>query len=142
MTIALERAALYISRSYPFIRTKQYDEAIKDLEKALTLEQNHKEAFNNRRDVYRRLGRYPDAVRDVHRALEIDPSFDLAYATLAEIAAAQGNRDEFLTQLSKAVDLGVPLHKYSFDDVYAQFKDDERFGKLLQLSRERNRRFI
>jgi tetratricopeptide (TPR) repeat protein len=113
LALAPERAALYISRSYAFIRTGRYDDAISDLEKALALEPHHKEAFNNRADVYRRLGRFDDAIRDVHRALEIDP-----------------------------VDLGFPLHKYSFDDVYAQFEDDERFGKLLQLSIERNQRFI
>lgn len=142
LTLAPERAAIYISRSYAFIRTGKFDDAINDLEKALALEPHHKEAFNNRADVYRRLGRYDDAIQDVRRALEIDPSFDLAYATLAEIAAAQGDRYEFFTHLTKSVDLGFPLHKYSFDDVYAQFEDDERFGKLLQLSIERNQRFI
>ena len=142
LSISPERAALYISRSYVFIRTAKYNEALNDLEKALALDSNHKEAFNNRADVYRRLGKYAEAVQDVQRALEIDPSFDLAYATLAEVAAAQGDREEFFIHLSKSVDLGFPLHKYSFDDVYAQFKDDDRFRKLLHLSEERNQRFI
>ena len=142
ISIAPERAALYISRSYAFIRTKKYDGALNDLEKALSLEPNHKEAFNNRADVYRRLGKYNEAVRDIQTALTIDPGFDLAYATLAEVAAAQGNREDFFVNLSKSVYLGFPLHKYSFDDVYSQFKDDERFEKLLQLSEERNQRFI
>ncbi len=142
LSIAPERAALYISRSYTFIRTEKYEEALKDLEKALSLEPHHKEAFNNRADVYRRLGKYDAAIKDAEKALELDPSFDLAYATLAEIAASQGNREEFFANLSKAVDLGFPLHKYSFDDVYSQFENDERYGKLLQLSEEHNQRFI
>lgn len=142
LKLAPERAALYISRSYALIRTGRYDDALNDLERALALEPNHKEAFNNRADVYRRLGRFPDAVKDARRALELDPSFDLAYATLAEVAATEGDRDGFFKELSNAVDLGFPLHKYSFDDVYALFEDDERFRKLLQLSRDRNQRFI
>ncbi len=106
------------------------------------MEPHHKEAFNNRADVYRRLGKYDAAIRDAQKALELDQNFDLAYATLAEIAASQGNREDFFANLSKSVDLGFPLHKYSFDDVYSQFEDDERYEKLLQLSKERNQRFI
>lgn len=142
LAIAPERAALYISRSYAFIRTEQYEEALKDLEKALSLEPHHKEAFNNRADVFRRLGKYDEAVKDAQKALELDPGFDLAYATLAEVAAIQGDREGFFTNLSKSVDLGFPLHKYSFDDVYSQFQDDDRYKSLLQLSEERNQRFI
>ena len=48
LTLAPERAAFYISRSYTFIRTKRYDDALSDSDKALALEPNHKEAFNNR----------------------------------------------------------------------------------------------
>jgi len=142
LSIAPERAALYISRSYAYIRMKQYEAALSDLERALSLEPHHKEAFNNRADVFRRLGKYDAAIKDAQRALELDPGFDLAYATLAEISATQGNCEGFFTNLSKSVDLGFPLHKYSFDEVYSQFQDDERYKKLLQLSEERNQRFI
>jgi tetratricopeptide (TPR) repeat protein len=142
VNIAPGRAALFISRSYTFIRQADYFNALADLEMALSLDPNHKEAFNNRADVHRRLGKLGEAVQDARRSLAIDPDFDLAHATLAEVAATEGQAEEFFTHLTRAVDLGFPLHKYSFDSVYEQFTNDDRFGKLLELSRERNQRFI
>ena len=62
---------------------------------AISLEPFRKEAYNNRADAYRRIRKYHEAITDCQKALEIDPEFDLAYATLAEIAAVQHRESEF-----------------------------------------------
>lgn len=89
------KAAPYISRSYAFIRKEEIKEALADLDMAISLEPFRKEAYNNRADAYRRIRKYHEAITDCQKALEIDPEFDLAYATLAEIAAVQHRESEF-----------------------------------------------
>jgi tetratricopeptide (TPR) repeat protein len=142
LAVAPDHAAVHISRSYSLIRLTRYDEALRDLDTAARREPNHKEIYNNRADVYRRLNRFPEAIQDVKRALKIDPDFDLAYATLAEVEAVQGNDEAFFRNIARAVDLGFPLHKYAFDEVYGPFKNDSRFKELVERSVSANQRFI
>lgn len=135
------KAAGYISRSYAYIRKGELKAALDDLNRALELEPC-KEGYNNRADVLRRLNRFEDALVDVNQALASDPEFDLAHATLAEIEAARGDRDGFYTHLEKAVECGYPLHKYSFDGVYDDFEEEDRFRHLVEISEDKNTRFI
>lgn len=136
------KAASYISRSYAFIRKEEIKEALTDLDMAISLEPFRKEAYNNRADAYRRIRKYHEAITDCQKALEIDPEFDLAYATLAEIAAAQHIDPEFYNYIEKAVKLGFPLHKYAFDNVYEKYKEQKIFQELIELSERTNKRFI
>jgi len=137
-----DKAAPYISRSYAFIRKGEIKEALNDLDIAISLEPFRKEAYNNRADAYRRIGKYREAITDCQKALEIDPDFDLAYATLAETAAARNRDSEFYNFIKKAVKLGFPLHKYSFDDIYKKYKGQKRFQELIELSEKTNKRFV
>lgn len=137
-----DRQSIYVDRSYAFIRLSKFEDALSDLDKALEMDPECKMSYNNRADVYRRIGKYDLAERDIKSAIALDPDFDLAYATLAELHAVQGNREKFFVNLRRAVECGYPLHKYDFDGVYDEVRQDNEFIALVEYSIQYNQRFI
>ena len=88
---ALEQAATQFIEDYPdraegyFFRgnakggLKQYDEAIKDYDKAIELNSEVAVIYNNRGNAKNELDQYIEAIKDFDRAIELDPKHDLAY---------------------------------------------------------------
>jgi tetratricopeptide (TPR) repeat protein len=50
-----------------------YEQAIRDCDKAVELEPESADIYHNRGYVYYQAGRYPEAIRDLERSLELDP---------------------------------------------------------------------
>jgi tetratricopeptide (TPR) repeat protein len=71
---------------------------------------NHPLAYNNRACYFLQLGYYEQAAADAKSALAADPKCNIAYATLAEIYAKQGNREQFLHFLTLAL-------QHYYDDI-------------------------
>lgn len=139
ISINLNIGAYFVNRSYSYIRIGDFALALNDANKAIELNPNERMSYNNRADIYRRLNKFTLAIQDIEQALNIEPSFDLAYATLAEIYAAQGKKVEFHINLKKSVELGFPLFRYSFDEIYKDFESDTSFKELVELSRINDR---
>ncbi len=90
-------------------------------------------ALNDRADILRQLGDYEKAMKDVYKAIEMNPSEPVYLGTLAEIYADKGMNDEFFLNLSIALSKGINAESMqTANDVYAKFKDDERFLELLR----------
>lgn len=119
VNIAPGRAALFISRSYTFIRQADYFNALADLEMALSLDPNHKEAFNNRADVHRRLGKLGEAPSAVAVWGALEVLAQDVFVTLLNLNPASAvkllthERTKQLFQL-KAIPLDM-LSSYDFD---------------------------
>jgi tetratricopeptide (TPR) repeat protein len=77
---------------------KQYDKAIKDLNRAIQLNPNYALAYNNRGNAYYALNKFEKAMDDYSQTLEIDPNYATAYYNLANIYA------EKLKQYEKAIE--------------------------------------
>ena len=131
----------YVNRSYSYIRMNEFYLALNDLNKAIEIDPNERMSYNNRADIYRRIGKYDLAIEDINHALKIDPNFDLAYATLAEVYATKSDFLNFFKHLRTAIDLGYPLFRYSFDEIYKHYEGDDEFRKLIEVSKK-NDRFI
>ena len=56
----------------------QYERAIQDYNKAIQLNPNYAEAYNNRGWAYYCLKQYGKALKDFEKALELNPNFTLA----------------------------------------------------------------
>ena len=69
----------YYNRGVAKNDLKQYEEAIKDYDKAIELNPNYSEAYNNRgKDKYN-LGLYKEAIEDFNKAIELNPNNSNSY---------------------------------------------------------------
>lgn len=86
---------------------KEYQSAINDFDKALTLNPRLVFAWFNKGNVYYSIGDYTSAMECFSRALEIDPEFGSAYFNRGLAYLRAGNKSQAFADLSKAGELGV-----------------------------------
>lgn len=87
-----------------FIKDSMENEqgAVEDYNKALDIGP-HPMAFNNRAMYFLREGRIEEAIEDAKAAIEADPELYIAQASLAEIYAHAGYKEEMLDSLKAAM---------------------------------------
>lgn len=69
----------YYNRGTFYEKTGNYNKALADLDKAITLKPDDFEAYNNRGNVYAHLGNYRQAIDEYNKVIEINPSYIDAY---------------------------------------------------------------
>lgn len=96
-------------------------------------------SYNGIANYYRLKGNYNKALEFIYKAIELDPENEIAFATLAEINAGNGNKDEFYLNFERALRLAKDLktlrHLESAinnETVYKQFENEDRFQRLLE----------
>lgn len=107
------------------------DGALEDFNRAIEIG-HHPLAYNNRACHFLAQGSFEQAAADAQEALTLDPACHIAYATLAEIYAKQGNRETFFHFLTLAL-------QYYYDDVievletqaFAPYLADQQFVALI-----------
>lgn len=102
ISFSSDKPGYYVDRG--FIKDMMGDEngAFEDYSLALNLAP-HAMAYNNRSMHYLRLGQHEEAIEDARAALEADPELHIAHASLAEIFATTGDREEMLHSLKHAM---------------------------------------
>jgi len=112
------------------------NEIYSDLNDLLKKFPNKSDAYNLRSNYLREKADYENALSDIYTALELDTENGLAYSTLSEIKACQGEYQEFYRNFELAL-------KYKFNSdlifedkdieaIYKTFFREERFIKLLE----------
>jgi tetratricopeptide (TPR) repeat protein len=71
--------AALVNRGVAYKRTKQFDKAVADYNRALELAPNDAMTLTNRANAQRELGRIDDALRDLNVAVEANPKYAAAY---------------------------------------------------------------
>ncbi len=64
-------------------RLKQFDSAVADFTKAVSLNPDYAPAYNNRGNVYMDMNRVEDAYRDFDKTIALSPAFGPAYSNRA-----------------------------------------------------------
>ncbi len=82
-----------------------YDMALLFYKKALEINPNLKEAWNNLADLYNRLGMFEEALRCTGKALEIDASYTSALVNRGIALARLGKLEEALGCFDKAISI-------------------------------------
>lgn len=72
-------AVVYTNRGLAYYNKGQYDQAIKDYNKAIEIDPGNAVAYINRGFAYRNKGQYDQAIKDYTKAIEIDPGNADAY---------------------------------------------------------------
>lgn len=89
-----ERASAYSMRALALSLLNRYAEAIRDYDRAITLNPNFSVALNNRAWAYYRSGNVAKAWPDVRRSLQLDPWSGHAHDTRAHLLQSDGRPDE------------------------------------------------
>lgn len=100
-----EVASLYNRRGYALLKLKQFEEAIKDFNKATEYKPDFAEAYNNCGNAYRKLERYDDALSQCNKAIEYKPDFAEAYNNRGNIYYLFSRSDEAIFDYTRAIEL-------------------------------------
>ena len=102
-----KRAEAHNNLGNALFKTKKYDEAIESYSEALVLSPSDPVIMNNLAWVLAKRNRSLDIARKlVDRALTLRPKDPEYWDTLTEVLLAQGLREEALTKIDKAIELG------------------------------------
>ena len=84
-----------------------YPEALKCLDKAIKINPNYLDAYNNRGYVKMKLGDFEGAQEDLFKALKADELKPRIYANLGHLNYFKSNYKEALEYFMKAIELGI-----------------------------------
>ena len=83
----------------------EYEEAIKKYDKAIELNSNYAEIYNNRGVVKNKLRKYQEAIADYNKAIELNPNYVEAYNNRGNAKKDLGQHQEAIADYDKAIEL-------------------------------------
>jgi tetratricopeptide (TPR) repeat protein len=98
-------AGAYFGRGIAYANLGNYQQAIKDFNKAIELEPDDAYAYNHRGSTYSDLGNYQQAIKDFNKAIELKPDYSYAYNNRGIAYAALGNYQQAIKDFNKAIEL-------------------------------------
>ena len=97
------------------ITKNQLDAAIKNLNKAIELNPELAEAYNNRGNAYTQNGKYDLAIEDYDKAIKLNPTFAHAYSNRGNTYGEKGNFTQSIKDLTKAIRLNPSDAAFHFN---------------------------
>ncbi len=98
-------ASAYNNRGVAYKNKGEYDRAIADYDKAISLNPKYASAYNNRAWAYFKWGKAAKGLPDANKAIELDPKNAPAYDTRGHIFEALDRKDEAIADFRKALEL-------------------------------------
>lgn len=99
-------ARLYARRAWGYYDGDQYDAAVKDFDKAISLSPRKKASlFNGRARVNYMLDQNLKALSDINEAIALDPQREVFYDKRGDVYKELGKNKEALADYSKAIEL-------------------------------------
>ena len=99
------------SRSY-YLRNMNFTQAMANYNKALEINPNLAEAYNNRGFCYYNQGHSTQAISDYNKALEINPNLAEAYYNRSRVYFALREYDKAWADVHKAEELGYTAEPF------------------------------
>jgi tetratricopeptide (TPR) repeat protein len=100
-----QNIAAYSNRGIAYTSSGQWDNAMADFSKAMTIDPKYPVSYANRGIVYGNLGKEEDAISDFTKAIEIDPNYTLAYHNRGVAYGDLGQFDKAVKDLLHAIRL-------------------------------------
>jgi tetratricopeptide (TPR) repeat protein len=105
--------------------TRDLDRAIADLTKAIEIDPEYADAYNQRGITFGRNGDFARAIADQSKAIEINPAFALAYNSRGYTNQQQKDYDRALADYNKAIELDPAYAVTYFNRAFVHvLKDD------------------
>jgi tetratricopeptide (TPR) repeat protein len=101
-----QEALQHVQHGIEYVRTREYDRAIKEFTTAIEKYPKYVMAYNDRAAAYIRQKKFDAAKDDLTKALAIDPHNPATYYNTAALYALQKQSSASLEYLDKALELG------------------------------------
>ncbi|MBI5747750.1 MAG: tetratricopeptide repeat protein [Nitrospinae bacterium] len=102
----LFEASQWFDKGYQHALNKEYDNAIESYTKAIALDPNYAQAYNNRGVAYYDKGQHDRAIEDYNKAIALDPNLASAYNNRGVAYGLSGNMGRAISDFQKACDMG------------------------------------
>ena len=106
-------SGVFTNRGYAYMNMNNYNAALSDYNKAISLNPNNNVAYNNRSVVYNNMQKYLEAVADCNKALKIDPSHAEAYINRGVSYMKLGNYTAAMQDFNKSISLTESAVSYA-----------------------------
>ena len=97
--------SFYIYRGITYILTSRFDRALDDFDKAVQLDPNCANSYNNRGTAWYQKGDFDKALDDFDKAVQLNPNFAVAYNNRGAAWYQKGDFDKALADSTKAIQL-------------------------------------
>lgn len=105
LSVSGQTAQEYLQTGIEKHKRQDFKGAIKDYDKAISLDKNLKDAFFNRGTCQLALKDFKSAMKDFDKTIELDPKFVEAYYSRASVYVSQEKYIESLPDLDKTIEL-------------------------------------
>jgi tetratricopeptide (TPR) repeat protein len=105
LSVSGQTAQEYLQTGIEKHKQQDFKGAIKDYDKAISLDKNLKDAFFNRGTCQLALKDFKSAMKDFDKTIELDPKFVKAYYSRASVYVSQEKYIESLPDLDKTIEL-------------------------------------
>jgi tetratricopeptide (TPR) repeat protein len=109
------------------------DRLLETYEHALVLQPNYPNALYNKGIALHTLGQYELAIATYEQTLSFQPDFPMAFYGKARSYNKQGNIEQTLDSLKRAIDLDSTKFRQmaSTDTIFDHIRNDDRFQALI-----------
>ena len=104
---------IYTSRGTAYAGIGNYEQAIKDFNRAIEIKSDFAEVYISRGIAYTCLGNYKQAIEDYDRAIEINPGFAETYYSRGFVYQGLGNYKQAIEDYDRAIEI-----KPDYADLY------------------------
>ena len=121
------------------LQQKNFDDAIKKISKAISINPKHHALYNNLGVSYKEIERYEDAIKNFNKAIELNPNYAEAYNNLGIIFKKKYQYKEAYNNYEKAIKLN-PNYAEAYNNLgllYGDLKKSKEsiinFNKAIEL---------
>jgi serine/threonine protein kinase len=114
----------YVSIGIKSLEDEDYDGAIENFTKAIKLNPNYSEAYNNRGIAYTSKGDFERAVSDYNIAIELDPEFFYAFINRGKLYSDKDEIEQAIIDYTRAIEINPdnPVAYYNRANAYSKQK--------------------
>ena len=124
------KARAYNDRGDVFTVQNKLDEALRDYNKAIELQDSYPSAYSNRGYILTKMHKYDQALKDLNKAIELRPKFDIAYNNRGNLYSKMAKKDSALNDFNTAIELN-PAYSDAYSNRGQLLTTENRFDDAL-----------
>ncbi|MGB6296331.1 MAG: tetratricopeptide repeat protein [Rivularia sp. (in: cyanobacteria)] len=118
-------------RGLTYRNMRNYEDALKDFDRAIEIDPGHKRAIAQRGVSYRLMKRHEDALKDFDRAIKVDPDYKLALSFRGNIYREMKRYEDALKDFDRAIKVD-PDYKWAIARRGASYREMKRYEDALK----------
>jgi tetratricopeptide (TPR) repeat protein len=129
-----------VDKGINYFKNQKYDEAIDAFSRAIQINPNKADIYNNRGLSYKMKGDLDNAIIDFNKAVEIDPTYEKAYYNMGSAYFKKGDFDKAIKEFDKTIEINpgfvqayanrasIYFRKKEYDSSWANMHKAEGLG--------------